>query len=166
MILVPKALTARAFAPYGQVAETANAKPVSINRGLTTRYHELFTVDVSSQGGYPIGNIFRTAPLPLPHRVTVMERHPLGSQAFIPLQAEPFLVLVAGPGDSLRAEDLELFLTNGEQGINLFRNTWHHFNIVIESVQEFLVVDRGGPGENLEETGVVGEAWIERIKPA
>jgi len=158
--LIPKALTKTAFEAYGQVVETFDARSMTINQGLTTRYHDLFRIDVSRGGGHPIGNVFRTQPLPLPHRVTVMERHPLGSQAFIPLDAKPFLVLVGSVGESLQAEDLELFLTNGRQGVNINRDTWHHFNIALDSTQDFLVIDRGGPGRNLDEIEVQGEAWI------
>lgn len=163
MRLMRKELTAEAFAAYGQVVETANALSMPINQGLTTRYHDLFRIDASQQGGYPIGNIFLTQPLPLPHRVKTMERHPLGSQAFIPLHDKPFLVLVARGEESVEARNLELFVTNGHQGINLSRNTWHHFNIALGETQEFLVVDRGGPGMNLEETEVQGEAWIDPV---
>ena len=152
--LTPQALTSESFDTYGQVIETHKAKSISINQGLTTRYHDLFRVDVDHQGGYPIGNIFRTQPLSLPYRVSIMERHPLGSQAFIPLHDKPFLVLVGSKGDCLKAEDLELFQTNGRQGININRNTWHHFNIALCDTQDFLVIDRGGPGKNLEEIKV------------
>lgn len=158
--LTPKALTKTAFAAYGQIVETCNASSMTINQGLTTRYHDLFRIDVSRKGGHPIGSVFRTQPLTLPHRVTIMERHPLGSQAFIPLDERPFLILVGSAGESLKAEDLELFLTNGKQGVNINRNTWHHFNIALGSTQDFLVIDRGGPGRNLDEIEVQGEAWV------
>lgn len=163
MRLTAKPLTHDAFVAYGEVVETINAQSMQINQGLTTRYHDLFKIDTLQKGGYPIGNIFRTHPLPLPHRVTVMERHPLGSQAFIPLNDKPFLVLVASAGESPKAEDLELFFANGNQGINIHRNTWHHFNIALGETQDFLVIDRGGPGKNLEETEVKGEAWIDPV---
>ena len=163
MKLTPKALTKAAFAAYGQVVETLDARSMPINQGLTTRYHDLFRIDVSRKGGHPIGSVFRTRPLPLPHRVTIMERHPLGSQAFIPLDEKPFLVLVGSAGESLTAEDLELFLTNGRQGVNIYRNTWHHFNIALGKTQDFLVIDRGGPGRNLDEIEIQGEAWIDSV---
>ena len=89
-----------------------------------------------------------------------MERHPLGSQAFIPLDETPFLVLVALSGNNPTAEDLKLFSTNGRQGINFFKNTWHHFNLVLKDSQDFLVIDRGGPGNNLEEKNIEAEVWI------
>lgn len=160
MDLVAQTLNAEAFAPYGEVFELEHARQMSINQGLTIRYHDLFRVDAATADGHPAVNVFRTRPLPLPHRVSVMERHPLGSQAFIPMHGAPFPVLVGKPADTLHAGDLALFITNGRQGINLRRNTWHHFQIVLDHIQDFLVVDRIGPGVNMEETDVAGEAWI------
>ena len=162
MNLVPRYLTAEEFAQYGQVVELENAGQFTINNGLTTRYHDLFRIDAVMQDGYPIGSVFRTKPLPLPHRIKTMERHPLGSQTFIPLQNKPFLVLVGKAGKSLNVKDLKLFLTNGRQGISISRNTWHHHHIVLDHVQDFLVIDRGGQGENLEEIAVLGEGWLSR----
>ena len=153
-------LTIENFSLYGEVIELNSARQITINDGLTTRFHDLVDIDTNKQGGRPMVNLFRTSPLPLPHRVIKMERHPLGSQAFIPLESTPFLVLVGKPGDGLCVADLELFVTDGEQGINLYRNTWHHFQIVMGHTQDFLVIDRGGTGENLEEIDITGEAWI------
>jgi ureidoglycolate lyase len=153
-------LTVENFSLYGEVIELDSARQITINDGLTTRFHDLVAVDAAEQGGRPIVNVFRTSPLSLPHRVIKMERHPLGSQAFIPLESTPFLVLVGKPVDKLSVADLELFVTDGEQGINLYRNTWHHFQIVLDHTQDFLVIDRGGTGENLEEIDITGEAWI------
>jgi ureidoglycolate lyase len=154
-------LTASNFAPYGQVIELHSARQISINSGLTTRFHDLLDIDASQQGGRAIVNVFRTSPLPLPHRVTTMERHPLGSQAFIPMETTPFLVLVGKPVETPSESDLELFITDGQQGINLYCNTWHHFQIVLDHTQDFLVIDRGGAGNNLEEIEISGEAWIQ-----
>ena len=153
-------LTADAFAPFGEVVELSTATQYPINNGLTTRFHDLLTIDANTEGGRPIVNVFRTDPLPMPHKVEVMERHPLGSQAFLPMQDTPFLVLVGSPGEQLRGNDLTLFRTNGRQGVNLHRNTWHHFQIVLGHTQDFIVIDRGGRGENLEEVKVQDEVWI------
>ncbi len=161
MELQPAPLTAETFAAFGEVIELESARQIRINQGLTTRYHDLFEIDVNDQGGKPIVNVFRTSPLPLPHQVTVMERHPLGSQAFVPLGHDPFLVLVANAVEKIRAADLHLFITNGKQGINLRKNTWHHFQIVIGKTQSFLVIDRGGRGNNLVEAEVADQpVWI------
>ena len=152
--LIPEPLTEASFAPFGDVIELATAQQFQINQGLTTRFHDLLEIDASEQDGRAIVSVFRTDPLPLPHRVTVMERHPLGSQAFLPMDHEPFLVLVADNGDIVTADNLHLFITNGYQGINLRRNTWHHFQIGLGRQRDFFVIDRAGNGTNLEETHI------------
>ena len=159
--LSPVSLDSDAFAPFGEVIELENARQLSINGGLSTRFHDLCQIDCSTEGGHVLLNVFRTDPLPLPHEVKIMERHPLGSQAFIPLDRDPFLVLVAPDGDTVSEEDLVLFQTNGRQGVNFSRNTWHHFQIVTGQQRDFIVIDRGGPGENLQEVRVIGRALID-----
>ena len=165
-------MTAQCFEQFGQVVELAKlehyAQQISINHGLTTRFHDLLTIDANDQGGRPIVNVFRTSPIPLPHKVKVMERHPLGSQGFIPMGDQPFLVLVGRTSgltsgrieERLDFDDLILFLTNGRQGINLKKNTWHHFQIVLNNTQDFIVIDRAGDGDNLEEIEVEDDVWI------
>ena len=152
--LKPVPLNSENFAPFGNVIELEQAEQQSINRGLTIRFHDLFAIDAGGQGGRAIVSVFRTRPLPLPHRVRVMERHPLGSQAFLPVgfpNSAPFLVLVAAPKEQITADDLVLFMTNGRQGVNFHKNTWHHFQIVLGRQADFVVVDRGGGGNNLQE---------------
>lgn len=163
--LVARPLTKPAFAAFGEVIEAESATRFSVNNGLTERFHDLFTIDVDAAGGRPIASLFRSAPLPLPHRVRTMERHPLGSQAFIPLDDHPFLVLVAADVARITAADLFLFMTDGRQGVNFYKNTWHHFQIVLDGLvpgarRDFLVIDRGGRGDNLEETEIDGRVWI------
>lgn len=160
MKLEPVALTAEKFKAFGEVVELKNTRQLVINQGLTTRFHDLMTIDVADQDGRPAVNIFRTRPFSLPHRVEVMERHPLGSQGFIPMNNAPFLVLVAGNRERLRGEDLKLFVTNGEQGINLKKNTWHHYQLVLNGPQDFIVIDRIGSGNNLEEIWITEPVWI------
>ena len=81
IVLQPQPLTAELFAPFGEVVEIERAQKFSINQGLTTRFHDLLTIDTEDRYGRPVVSVFRSKPLPLPHRVTLMERHPLGSQA-------------------------------------------------------------------------------------
>lgn len=151
-ILRPQPLTAEAFAQFGDVIEVNEQEPIMINEGLTQRFHDLAGVDTSVQDGHTLINIFRTTPKELPIQITSMERHPLASQAFIPMSKVPFLVLVAPKElDSLAFEDLTPFVTNGRQGVNYHRNVWHHYSLALEKVSDFLVVDRGGEGDNLEE---------------
>ncbi len=158
--LTPEPLNAEAFAPFGQVLDLREASSFAINQGLTTRFNDLAQVSFSGESPRTLINVFRSTPISLPHRVQLMERHPLGSQAFYPLNGARFLVLVAPEGDSVRAEELRLFITDGEQGINFNPNTWHHYQLALDKVSDFLVVDRGGPGENLQEIEVTGEAII------
>ena len=154
---MPERLTRAAFAPFGDVIETAGAEQRIINEGTTVRFHDLASVDVADGGGRPLVNVFRARPLPLPLTVTVMEQHPLGSQAFVPLDHAPFLIVVAPAGPPPRAADLRAFVSDGRQGINYAKGVWHHPVIAWQRPIDFLVVDRGGPGDNLVEIRITGE---------
>lgn len=149
--LRPGALTAEDFAPYGEVIDTAEAGHYPINEGTTERYHDLAAIDVAEADGRPLLNIFRGQPRELPMRIAMMERHPLGSQAFVPLGIAPWLVVVARAGDPPGPHDLRAFLARPDQGVNYRRGVWHHPLIALEAVCDFLVIDRGGGGENCEE---------------
>jgi ureidoglycolate lyase len=144
-------LTRENFAAFGDVIETAGAHHYAINQGTTERFHDLGEVDVASEGGKPLLNIFRGEPFACPIPIRMVERHPLGSQAFVPLSPRPYLVVVAEPGDDGRPGPLHAFMSTAGQGVNYRRNVWHHPLLSLEAVSEFLVVDRGGPGDNLEE---------------
>ncbi|HSD70292.1 MAG TPA: ureidoglycolate lyase, partial [Woeseiaceae bacterium] len=87
----------------------------------------------------------------LPYRIEMVERHPLGSQAFIPLQRFVFIVVVGPAGESIAAEDLRAFASNGRQGINYLRGVWHMPLIALEAGHDFLVIDRIGGGANLDQ---------------
>lgn len=147
-----EALTAAAFAPFGEVIEPAAAKQIfSINEGTAQRYHDLATLDCGSEGGRVIVSLFRAAPRELPLLVRMLERHPLGSQAFVPLDpATRYLVVVASdPAATPRA-----FLAEAGRGINLHRGTWHHPLLALDASADFLVLDRGGPGANCDEAAL------------
>ncbi|MCG5262364.1 ureidoglycolate lyase [Cupriavidus gilardii] len=154
--LIAQPLTADAFAPFGQVIESDGHAPIAINRGMCHRFHDLAEVDVSSNEGRPLINLFQSQPYALPLALTSFERHPLGSQAFIPLGEAPFLVVVAPPGDTIEPQAVRAFVTNGRQGVNYRKGVWHHSLIVTESVARFVVVDRGGPGNNCDELELAG----------
>jgi ureidoglycolate lyase len=147
-------LTASAFAPFGEVIEIAGHEPVWINDGTCERFDDLAQVDVAEAAGRPLISLFRAAPRPLPHQVTVLERHPLSSQAFYPLEDCAFLVVVADGTAAPVANAIRVFLSTGTQGVNFRRNTWHHSLLAIGRPTRFLVVDRGGPGENCEEAQI------------
>ncbi len=140
----PEPLTAAAFARYGDVLDATGDYRL-INDGLCLRHHDRARLDFGD--GAPGISIFNAAPRKLPYRLSLIERHPLGSQAFIPMTQHAFLITVASdPGTPPRA-----FLTNGAQGINLHRGTWHGVLTPLHDPGLFAVIDRIGPGANLEE---------------
>lgn len=149
-------LTAEAFAPFGQVLEAAGDYRL-INAGLCRRHHDRAALDFGAETDPPgrAGlSIFQAAPRALPYEFDLIERHPEGSQAFLPMTADPFLVIVA---PDLQAEP-RAFLTNGAQGINLARGTWHGVLTPLAAPGLFAVVDRIGATPNLEEHRY-SEAW-------
>ncbi len=149
--LRPEPLTREAFAPFGDVIETGGAEHFPINAGTIERHHDLAEVALGD-GGRPLISIAtcnRTTELP--YRIPLVERHPLGSQAFVPLNATPMLVVVAPPGEPVDPAGLRAFISNGRQGINYHPGVWHMPLITPDPEQRFLIVDRGGPGDNCEE---------------
>lgn len=149
--LTPVALTRAAFAPFGDVVETDGADSFGINDGMCTRFHDLAGVDVLAGAGRPLVNIFRAQPPALPLTIRMLERHPLSSQLFYPLQRQSFLVVVAPPGDAVESGSIVAFVTNGNQGVNYRPGVWHHPLIATGTEGDFMVVDRGGEGENCDE---------------
>jgi ureidoglycolate lyase len=143
--LTPAPLTAEAFAPFGDVLEATGPFRL-INAGLCKRHHDRARLDFGAGGCAGI-SVFQAEPRSLPHAFDLIERHPEGSQAFLPMTGHPFLVIVStGPETTPRA-----FLTNGAQGINLHRGTWHGVLTPLAAPGLFAVVDRIGPTPNLEE---------------
>lgn len=146
--LSPQPLTAEAFAPFGDVIEASKrAEAIPINYGWTTRFNDLAEISVGD--GRAIVSLFRSRPLD-PPVLKVFERHPLGSQAFVPLQGRPYLVAVAPRGD-FDPTAVRLFLASPGQGVNYAPGVWHHFLLALEAESDFLVIDRDGPGDNLDE---------------
>ena len=144
-------LTREAFAPYGDVIEYEGRDFFHINDGMVERYHDLAKVDVYEEDGRPLVNILRAKPNTFPITVKFVEHHPLSSQAFIPMDDNPFVVVVAKPGDVVNPDDLRAFITNGKQGVNYHRGVWHHVLLVPHRPMQFIVVDRGGPSKNCNE---------------
>ncbi|MFD2238380.1 ureidoglycolate lyase [Aureimonas populi] len=148
-VLFPEPLTADAFRPFGEVIEPDNASEIKlINNGTTTRFHDIAPVEVGE--GRALISIFRGKPFALPLQVRMLERHPLGSQAFMPIEGRPYLVVVA-PDDGGRPGAPRAFLCEGDKGVSYARNVWHHPLVALGERSDFLVVDRGGEGVNLEE---------------
>jgi ureidoglycolate lyase len=134
----------------------AGHAPRRINEGTCERFDDLAPVDVLANGGRPLISIFKAAPRPLPFEVRMLERHPLSSQAFYPLDGVPFLVVVAEDNDAGMpwSRRIRAFHAAGNQGVSYRRNTWHHALLAIGQPSHFLVVDRGGPDENCDEVMV------------
>jgi ureidoglycolate lyase len=149
-LLRPEPLTKDAFGAFGEVIEVEGSQFYLINDGMVQRYHDLVNVNVGAEGGRPIISLFRGKPYTYPLTVKSLERHPLGSQAFMPLSATPFAIIVAPPGEGIAAGDLRAFVTDGRQGINYRRGTWHHVLLALDRESDFLVVDRAGPGRNCD----------------
>ena len=143
-------LTREAFAPFGQVIEMAGAHHYPINAGMTERYHDLARIELGGVHPRPMISLFRGQPYALPLSLKMVERHPLGSQAFYPLSDRPFLVIVA-PDDHGKPGTPRAFRTAPGQGVNIAMNTWHGVLTAQAAVSDFIVVDRGGDGNNLEE---------------
>ncbi len=136
-------LTAEAFAPFGDVLNCTGAPDKIINAGLCGRFHDRAQVDVDGRVGV---SLFRSELRRLPCTLDLVERHPLGSQAFIPMSIDPFLVIVADTDLQPRA-----FITAPGEGINFHRGTWHGVLTPLSGPGLFAVIDRVSEGPNLEE---------------
>jgi ureidoglycolate lyase len=148
--LKPLPLTRERFAPYGDVIETSSDQSNVMNDLRFERFHDLCKVDFD-KGGRPCISIARCkSPSTLPYRIDIVERHPLGSQAFMPLTPCQMIIVVAPPLASVESSDLVAFVTNGRQGINYHRGTWHMPLIAFEPGQQFLIVDYTGDEPNCD----------------
>jgi ureidoglycolate lyase len=147
-------LTREAFAEFGDVITTEGAHSFPINDGTTERFHDLAQIDVTEGQGKPLVSLFRSRPRQLPLEVLTVERHPLGSQAFIPLSKNPYLAIVAPRGE-FDPHALHAFLVQAGQGVNYAKGVWHHALIALYEVSDFIVIDRDGPGLNCEEVRLV-----------
>ena len=147
--VVARPLTAEAFAPFGDVIAAAGAPDFQINGGMCDRFHDRARMEFTGEGraGISVGS---GRPYALPLAVTMVERHPRGSQAFVPMTSDPFLVVVA-PDEGGKPGTPLAFLTDGGQGVNYLRNVWHGVLTPLGQAAPFLIVDRIGTGDNLEE---------------
>ena len=149
--LRPQPLTKERFAPYGDVIESAPGSKAPMNAARFERFDDLADVDVQDDGRVAVSIARCRVATTLPYRIDMVERHPLGSQAFVPLTPCTLVVVVAPPEESVDAQDLRAFMTNGRQGVNYHRGTWHMPLIAFEAGQEFLIIDRAGDAPNCEE---------------
>ena len=153
--LTVEPLTQAAFAPFGDVVE-ARDTPLVINQGRCYKYSDLTSV-TTDKAGHPSVHILKTSAISQPFKLDLVERHPLGSQTFMPLEKQRFLVVVAESTQPVEGSDspdlstLRCFLTNGSQGVTYRAGVWHHPLLSLDTPSDFLVLDRGGPGHNCDE---------------
>ena len=145
-------LTRAAFARYGDVVDAQGVAQIQINQGFAQRCNGLARIDVALHGGEVNISLFVAQPRIVPVSIQVMERHPLGSQLFYPLQNRPWLIVVCDdPSDT---SSFRGFAASGHQGVNYARNIWHHPLLVLDPDSRFIVVDRQGGGNNLVEVPI------------
>lgn len=160
-VLTARPLTREAFAPFGDVIDAEGPERFLINGGRCERIHDLARVEAAGPNARVLISIFRGTPYAFPLKLAMVERHPFGSQAFMPLGGKPFLVVVCADGPDGPGKP-EAFVTAPGQGVSYPRNRWHAVLTPIGEPQDFLVVDRGGDGSNLEEH-FFGEPWEIRL---
>jgi len=141
-------LTLEAFAPFGDVLSFEGTPDKIINQGLCERYHDRAQMSISD--GTAGISLFDGAPRALPYQLDMMERHPLGSQAFLPMSEHPFLVIVA-PDEGNKPGKPLAFITSAHMGVNYHANIWHGVLTPLSAPGRFAVIDRIGHGANLEE---------------
>ena len=135
-----------AFRPFGEVIEASDrADSFDINEGWARRFHDLARVDTGRDGGRTLLSIFRARARPLPLRLSLLECHRLGSQAFVALEPRRYLVVVAPPGPRPDTALMRCFMAAPGQGVNYAAGTWHHPLLAIDEDTDFLVIDRGAP---------------------
>lgn len=147
--ILTEPLTSDAFAPFGDVLSASGAPDRIINQGFCGRFHDRARLDFGPEARAGL-SIFKAVPRAFPYTLDMVERHPDGSQAFIPMSADPFLVIVA-PDEGDRPGRPRAFVTDGAQAINLHRGTWHGVLTPLHEPGLFAVVDRIGTTPNLEE---------------
>lgn len=150
LVLTAQPLTPEAFASYGDVI-AARGDASTINQGMGGRCSDLAQVDVTADGGRAAISVIQCVPETLPINLRLMERHPLGSQAFVPLNGQSYVVVVALAGAPPKREDLRAFLCRGDQGVNYHRGTWHHPMLALDRECDFAEFHRAGPGANCDE---------------
>ena len=148
LIVEPKPITKENFSKFGDVITTKNIKPLEINNGYAKRFNDIAKIDTSNENGKTTISIFSALKRSFPMKIDMMEKHPLGSQAFIPMKETTFLTLVAPEGEKPDLEKIESFIVPKGIGVNYKTGIWH-FPLISTEDMDFLVVDRKGLGNNL-----------------
>ena len=147
-VIIAQPLTHEAFAPFGDVLDFSAPADMMINQGLCARHHNLAALEFN--GGQAGISLFNATARSLPYELDMMERHPLGSQAFLPMTENPFLVIVA-KDDNGKPDTPQAFITAPSMGVNYHANIWHGVLTPLSAPGHFAVIDRIGSGENLQE---------------
>ena len=147
-IIKPVSITKDNFSQFGDVISIKDIKPIEINNGYAKRYDEIANLNTSKDNGETTISIFSALKRNFPMKIDMMEKHPLGSQAFIPMKETTFLAFVAPNGDKPDLNKIEAFIIPPGIGINYKPGTWH-FPLISTEDMNFLVVDRKGSGDNL-----------------
>jgi len=148
IVIKPKAINKKNFKKFGDMIATDDIKPLEINDGYAKRYDGIANLDAKKDDGEAIISIFSTLKRSFPMKVDMMEKHPLGSQAFIPMKETTFLAFVAPKGDRPDLDKAEAFIIPKGVGVNYNAGIWH-FPLIATEDMDFLVVDRKGKGNNL-----------------
>ena len=147
-VIKAKKITKKNFSKFGQLIDTSKKNPININDGYAKRFDNLINVDTSKKRGKAIVSIFNAKKRKFPMKIDMMEKHPLGSQAFIPMEDTKFLIFVAPKGDKPNIYKIQSFVVPRQTGINYKTGIWH-FPLISTKNMNFLVVDRKGKGKNL-----------------
>lgn len=148
VVIKPKKITKENFAKFGDVISTQNIKPMDINNGYAKRFDNLADINTSNNNATASMSIFSALKRSFPMKIDMMEKHPLGSQAFIPMKETNFISFVSPSGDKPDISKIESFVVSPGIGINYKPNIWH-FPLISTENMNFLVVDRKGAGDNL-----------------
>ena len=147
-IIIPKPINKLNFSEFGDVISTKDINPIDINNGYAKRYDDIANLNTSKENGKTTISIFSALKRTFPMKIDMMEKHPLGSQAFIPMKETTFLAFVAPKGEKLDLKKIEAFIIPPGIGINYNPGIWH-FPLISTEDMNFLVVDRKGSGDNL-----------------
>ena len=148
LVIKPKVINKENFKKFGDMITTDNIKPLEINDGYAKRYDGIANLDTKKDDGESIISIFSALKRSFPMKVDMMEKHPLGSQAFIPMKETTFLAFVAPEGTKPDLDKIEAFIIPKGIGVNYNAGIWH-FPLIATEDMNFLVIDRKGTGDNL-----------------
>ena len=147
-IIKPVKISRSNFSSYGDLISTDDISPININEGYAKRFDNLANLDTSKDSGKTIVSIFSALKRTFPMKIHMMEKHPLSTQAFIPMKETTFLAFVAPSGESPEIDKIQSFIIPPKMGINYKPGIWHFPLISTENIN-FLVIDRKGSGDNL-----------------